>query len=69
MRNLSVQTAPGDITHEVALKAIPKKKVKRNEETVWSEMGSSRVSIIQSWVFAPPSFLHDVPARTSSFVP
>jgi len=27
-----------DITREVALKAIPKKKVKGNEESVWSEM-------------------------------
>ena len=29
---------PGDVTREVALKAIPKKKVKGNEEIVWSEM-------------------------------
>src|SRR5260221_9404837 len=65
MRNPSVQTAPGDVTREVALKAIPKKKAKRNEESVWSEMGSSRVSIIQSWVFAPPFFfLHDALERT-----
>jgi hypothetical protein len=27
-----------DVTREVALKAIPKKKVKGNEESVWSEM-------------------------------
>jgi calcium/calmodulin-dependent protein kinase I len=27
-----------DVTLEVALKAIPKKKVKGNEESVWSEM-------------------------------
>ena len=27
-----------DVTREVALKAIPKKKVKGNEDSVWSEM-------------------------------
>jgi calcium/calmodulin-dependent protein kinase I len=27
-----------DVTREVALKGIPKKKVKGNEESVWSEM-------------------------------
>jgi calcium/calmodulin-dependent protein kinase I len=27
-----------DVTREVALKAIPKKKVKGNEESVWGEM-------------------------------
>jgi calcium/calmodulin-dependent protein kinase I len=27
-----------DVTREVALKAIAKKKVKGNEESVWSEM-------------------------------
>ncbi len=27
-----------DVTRDVALKAIPKKKVKGNEESVWSEM-------------------------------
>ena len=37
-RSPSAQTAPGDVTREVALKAIPKKKVKGNEESVWSEM-------------------------------
>ena len=31
----SAPTAPEDVTHEVALKAIPKKG---NEESMWSEM-------------------------------
>jgi hypothetical protein len=62
-RNLSAQTVPGDVTREVALKAIPKKKIKWDEESLWSEMGCSRVSIIQtSWVPSTP-FMDDAPAR------
>ena len=36
-QNPSAQTAPEDVIHEVALKAIPKKRIKGNEENVWSE--------------------------------
>ena len=35
MRNPRAHTAPGDVTRGVALKAIPKKKAKGNEESVW----------------------------------
>ena len=50
MQHPSPQTAPGDVMHEAALK----KKVKGNEESVWSEMGCPRVSIIRtSWVHSP----------------
>ena len=38
MQNPSGQTAPGDLMREVALKVIPKQKVKENEEGMWSEM-------------------------------
>ncbi|KAF8472259.1 Pkinase-domain-containing protein [Russula ochroleuca] len=34
----SADSLSQDVTREVALKAIPKKKVKGNEESVWSEM-------------------------------
>lgn len=34
----SANSVSQDVTLEVALKAIPKKKVKGNEESVWSEM-------------------------------
>jgi hypothetical protein len=41
-----------DVTREVALKAIPKKKVKGNEESVWTEMrvlqGLDHSSIVRS---------------------
>jgi hypothetical protein len=39
----AVPTQVVDITHEVAPKAIPKKKAKGNEECVWSEMRPMRV--------------------------
>jgi hypothetical protein len=34
--------ALGDVTREVELKAIPKKKVKGNEESVWSHWSEMR---------------------------
>ena len=37
-RNPSAQTPPEDVICEVALKAIPKKRIRGNEEKVWSEM-------------------------------
>ncbi|KAH9970672.1 kinase-like domain-containing protein [Russula compacta] len=37
-RSSSSSPPPPDITREVALKVIPKKKVKGDEESVWSEM-------------------------------
>ena len=37
-RNPRAYTVPGNVTHEVELKAIPKEKVKGNEENVWSEI-------------------------------
>ena len=36
-RNPSAQTLPEDVICEVALKAIPKKRIRGNEENVWSE--------------------------------
>jgi hypothetical protein len=48
-------SSPG-ITREVALKVIPKKKVKGNEESVWSEMevlkGLDHPNVVR--VFPPP---------------
>jgi hypothetical protein len=37
-RTDSTDSVSQEVTREVALKAIPKKKVKGNEESVWSEM-------------------------------
>src|SRR5712691_5748649 len=37
-RNPSVQVAPGDVTREVTLKAILKKMVKGNKESLWSKI-------------------------------
>src|SRR5260221_5150773 len=42
-RNPSVQVAPGDVTREVTLKAILKKMVKGNKESVWSKMRALQV--------------------------
>jgi len=62
-RSPSAQTAPRDVTREVALKTIPKKKVKGNEESVWSEM---RVlsGLDHPHIVRPPhtAVLHDAPA-------
>jgi len=61
--------APGNITREVVLKAIPKKKVEGNEESVWSEM---RVLQGLENIMGPISPYHHPPrcdcARVSSFV-
>ena len=38
LRNPRAHTAPGDVTRGVALRAIPKKKAKGNEESVWNEL-------------------------------
>jgi len=58
------QPVPGDVTREVTLKAIPKKKVKGNEESVWSEMrvlqGLDHPNIVRP-PYAP--VLRDAPAR------
>jgi len=36
--SFAAQTAPGDVTREVALTAIQKNKAKGNKESVWCEM-------------------------------
>lgn len=67
-RSPSAQTAPGDVTREVALKTIPKKKVKGNEESVWSEMqvlqGLDHPNIVRS--ISPSPFF---PSIMMAFVP
>jgi hypothetical protein len=40
-RNPRAHGAPGNVTRGVALKPIPKKQVKGNEESVWNEMGAT----------------------------
>ena len=59
MRIPSAQLVPGDIMRGVALRAILKKKVKGNEESVWSEMrvlqGLDHLNIV-SLVSPPPFF-------------
>ena len=62
-----------DITREVALKAIPKKKVKGNEESVWSEMrvlqGLDHPNIVRPFSTShhlPPPFLTPCPFRCRS---
>jgi hypothetical protein len=55
-----------DITRDVALKAIPKKKVKGNEESVWGEMrflqGLDHPNIVRPIspraIYLAPSSLH-----------
>lgn len=51
-----------DVTREVALKAIPKKKVKGNEESVWSEMrvlqGLDHPSIVRPLFLRPAYMRH-----------
>lgn len=54
---------PPDITRDVALKAIPKKRVKGNEESVWSEMRVLQGLDHPNVVRFPFSF--PLPARTS----
>jgi len=59
-RSPSARPVPGGVTREVALKAIPKKKVKGNEESVWSEMRvlqgldhHNTVGVISLYSFSP----------------
>jgi calcium/calmodulin-dependent protein kinase I len=60
-----------DITRDVALKAIPKKKVKGNEESVWGEMrvlqGLDHPNIVRPIspraIYLAPSSLHSARAR------
>lgn len=62
-KSTSLDTKPSGITKEVALKAIPKKKVKGNETNVWGEMevlkGLDHPNIVSNLVFAsnPPCFI------------
>jgi len=64
-RSPSAQTAPGDVTREAALRAILKKKVKGNKESVWSEMRVLQ-GLDHPHIVRPPhtAVLHDVPAPT-----
>jgi len=62
-RSPSAQTAPGDVTREASLRAILKKKVKGNEESVWSEMRVLQ-GLDHPHIVCPPhtAVLHDAPA-------
>jgi len=65
-RNPSGQTAPGDLMREVAPKAIPKQKVKENEESVWSEMrvlqGLHHLNMVS--LISPPRLFSMIRLRT-----
>jgi hypothetical protein len=58
-RSPLAQTVPGDGTREVALRAILKKKVKGNEESMWGEVRCvcSRVSLNHRTSYVPFPFL------------
>ena len=62
-RSPFAQSAPRDITRELALKTIPKKKVEGNEESMWGEVRCGGAPTTSCVSFPQPFFLHDAPAR------